>query len=154
MDRATGRSLPGGPWIRRSGGIRGAYSRAAVKLLLDVHIAKATAGALRRRLPSVQVEHLAQWRDGGFLRAGDPDILTACAEEGRVFVTFDQRTIPDFLRQWAAQGRDHVGVIFGDKNSVPPDHPGTVAAALALLGNEIGDAPTLNMVRYMRRARD
>jgi hypothetical protein len=37
---------------------------------------------------------------------------------------------------------------------VPPDHPGTVAAALALLGNEIGDAPTLNMVRYMRRARD
>jgi len=125
-----------------------------VRLLLDAHIAKATVVALRKRLPSAQVEHVAHWRAGAFLKASDQDILSACHEEARVLVTFDQRTIPGLLRQWAAEERAHSGVIFGDKNSVAPDRPGVVAAAICSLAREIGGVATLNMVRFLRRAKE
>jgi hypothetical protein len=124
-----------------------------VRILLDVHIAKRTVEALRRRRPLLEAQHISAWRGGAYLRAGDPEILTACHEDGLVFVTYDQRTIPELLRRWASEERPHSGVIFGDKNTVPPDRPGVVAAAVASLANEIGESTTLNMVRYLRRAK-
>jgi hypothetical protein len=123
-----------------------------VRLILDCHIAKATVQALRKRQPAVEAEHLASWRAGDFLRASDEDILTACHAERRAFVTFDQRTIPDLLRSWAAEQRPHSGVIFGDENTVKPSNPGTVALALVRLAVEIGDADTTNLVRFLRPA--
>jgi hypothetical protein len=124
-----------------------------VRLLLDCHIAKATVQALRKNLSIFEVEHLAVWRSGAFLRASDEDILTVCLQERRAFVTFDQRTIPDLLRSWAAEQRPHSGVIFGDENTVKPSHPGAVAAALARLAKEIGDSDTTNLVRFLRSAK-
>ena len=48
-----------------------------MKLLLDVHIARATLGALAKAAPKLSVEHIAQWR-GGSLRGGsDAEILAA-----------------------------------------------------------------------------
>ncbi len=122
-----------------------------MKLLLDCHIVKATLAALRKIAPSIQVEHLADWRGGAFLRADDGEILAGCYEERRAFVTFDQKTIPDLLRQWAAEERPHYGVFFGDRNTVKPNKPGAVAAAIAALVAELGDRPTANMVRFLRR---
>jgi hypothetical protein len=121
-----------------------------VRLLLDCHIAKGAIAALRQRHPSLQAEHLAGWRGGAFLRASDEDILAACHSEQRVFVTFDQRTIPDLLRIWAAEQRAHSGLIFGDKNTVRPDNPGAVAAAIGRLASELGHADTTNLIRFLR----
>jgi hypothetical protein len=119
-------------------------------VLLDCHISKATVQALRKSLSTLDAAHLADWRSGAFLRAGDEDILAACHRERRAFVTFDQRTIPDLLRGWAAEQRPHSGVIFGDENTVKPSHPGAVANALARLATEIGDSDTTNLVRFLR----
>jgi hypothetical protein len=121
-----------------------------VRLLLDCHISKATIQALRKRLYNLDTQHLAAWRSSAFLRASDEEILAACHRERRVFVTFDQRTIPDLLRSWAAEQRPHSGIIFGDENSVRPNHPGAVAAALSQLAGEIGGADTTNLVRFLR----
>jgi hypothetical protein len=121
-----------------------------VTLLLDCHVAKATVQALRKNIPTLDAKHLANWRSGAFLRASDEDILAACHQERWAFVTFDQRTIPDLLRSWAAEQPAHSGVIFGDENTVNPSYPGTVAAALARLAKEIGDADTTNLVRFLR----
>ena len=121
-----------------------------MKLLLDCHISKATVSAVRQKTPSLDVEHLARWRAGAFLRADDADILAACRDERRVLVTFDQRTIPDLLRLWAAEDRSHSGVIFGDVNTVKPNRPAAVAAALAALADELGDADTTNLIRFLR----
>ena len=121
-----------------------------MKLLLDCHIAKASVQALRKHVPTSDAEHLAAWRSGAFLRASDEDILATCHQERRAFVTFDQRTIPDLLRTWAAEQRPHSGVIFGDENTVKPSHPGTVAAALARLAKEIGVSDTTNLGRFLR----
>ena len=124
-----------------------------MKLLFDCHITKAALAALRKTAPGLQAEHLADWRSGAFLRADDATILAACHTERRVFVTFDQATIPDLLRQWAAEERDHSGVVFADENTVAPALPAAVAAAVAALAEEIGDADTRNMVRFLRPAR-
>ena len=121
-----------------------------MKLLLDTHVKKAVVGALRRRAPRLDVVHLADWRQGAFLDADDADILAACQAEGRVWLTYDQQTVPDLLRQWAAEERPHAGVIFGDRNTVPPNHPGAVAAALASLAAELAGTDTTNLVRYLR----
>jgi hypothetical protein len=123
-----------------------------VRLLLDFHISKATVEALRQRVASLDAEHLAGWRAGVFLRASDEDILAVCHQERRVFVTFDQRTIPDLLRSWAAEQRPHSGVIFGDENTVKPGHPGAVAGAIARLAREIGGTDTTNLIRFLRPA--
>jgi len=120
--------------------------------LFDCHISKAAVTALRKKSSSIQAEHLATWRGGVLLRAADEDILAACHDEGRIFVTFDQRTIPDILRQWAAEERQHSGVVFGDENIVKPGDSGSVAAALTTLTKEMGDADSANMIRFLRPA--
>jgi hypothetical protein len=125
-----------------------------VRLLLDCHISKATVRALQQSYSLLDVEHLAVWHSGAFLRASDEEILIVCHRERRVFATFDQRTIPDLLRSWAAEQRSHSGVIFGDENTVKPARPGAVASALARLVKEIGDSDTTNLVRFLRSYRD
>ncbi len=124
-----------------------------MKLLFDCHIVKAALAALRKVSPALQAEHLADWRGGAFLRADDAAILAACHAERRVFLTYDQATIPDLLRHWAAEETDHSGVVFADENTVEPDVPADVAAAVAALVEEIGDGDTRNMVRFLRPAR-
>lgn len=123
-----------------------------MKLLFDCHVAKATVGALHKVAPGIQAEHLAQWRAGAFLRAGDDEILAACHKERRVLVTYDQATIADLLRLWAAEERPHSGVVFADENTVRPNVPADVASAVAALAKEIGNADTTNLVRYLRPA--
>ena len=123
-----------------------------LKILFDSHVKRAAVEVLRRRAVHLDAVHLADWRHGAFLHAEDTDILAACAEEGRAWLTYDQRTIPDLLRQWAAEQRSHAGVAFGDRHTVPPNETGAVAAALAQLVAEIADADTTNLIRYLRRA--
>lgn len=121
-----------------------------MKLLFDCHVAKATLGALRKAAPGLYAEHLAHWRGGAFLRAGDEEILAACHEERRVLLTYDQATITDVLRLWAANERPHSGVVFADENTVKPNVPAEVASAVAVLAREIGNVDTTNLVRYLR----
>jgi hypothetical protein len=124
----------------------------ALKLLLDSHVKKAVVDALRRRAPRLDAIHLADWRRGAFLHTDDAEILAACYEEGCVWLTYDQQTVPDLLRQWAAEDRPHAGVVFGDRNTVLPNDVKAIAVAFAKLLAEIGEADTTNLVRHLRRA--
>jgi len=135
------------PWRQTCSGIE------KVKLLLDGHIKKAAVAALQRRCPGIEVAHLADWRGGAFRTAQDADILAACFEEGRSFVSYDQRTIPGLLRRWAAEERPWAGVIFGDTDTVPANDPGAVARALAALVEETAGSDMTNSVLYLRPAR-
>jgi hypothetical protein len=113
-------------------------------------MSKATVQASRKSFSILDAEPLADWCSGAFLRASDEDILSACHRERRAFVTYDQRTIPDLLRLWAAEQRPHSGLIFGGENTVKPNRPGAVAAALARLANEISGSDTTNLVCFLR----
>ena len=123
-----------------------------MRLLLDGHIKKAAVQALRRSSPGCEISHIADWHGGALRTAEDADILTACFEDGRVLVTYDQRTIPSLLRRWAAEERSHAGVIFGDNDSVSANDPGAVAEALSAFVREMSGTDMTNIVRYLRRS--
>ena len=124
-----------------------------MKLLLDSHIPKAVARALQRRASGLDVIHVADWRGGVYRDADDGKILAACFDEGRVFVSYDQQTIPLLLRRWAEQEKPHAGVIFGDVNTVPPDRVGMVVRALAALVEDLSGSDMTNVLRYLRSPR-
>jgi len=124
-----------------------------MKLLLDSHIPAAAIPALRKRHAGLDVQHLAQWRRGDFLGAEDEDILAVCAQEGRIWVTYDLATVPDLLIRFAEEGRDHAGVFLADDATVSPENVGAVAAAISELIDEPGGTDTTNLARFIRRPR-
>ena len=121
-----------------------------MKLLLDVHIPIAVAHTLRRRVARLDVAHASTWRASSLREAEDEVLLSACAQDRRVFVTYDLATVPDLLNDWAQEGRDHSGVFFGDANSIPPERVGIVAAAIAILIEESGESDMTNVVRFLQ----
>jgi hypothetical protein len=153
LDLRPGRGVGRPQDDERTSQVQGQTLGFAVKLLLDVHIARAAIGALRKAAPHVQAEHISQWRGGAFLRAEDAEILAACHAEKRVLVTYDLATIPDLLRRWMVEERPHSGVVFADENTVKPNVPGDVASAISSLAKDIGNADTTNLVRYLRPVR-
>lgn len=58
-----------------------------MKFLLDSHVKRAVVDALRRCAPHLDAIDLADWRHGSLLHADDADILAACHEEGRIWLT-------------------------------------------------------------------
>jgi hypothetical protein len=121
-----------------------------VKLLLDVHVAKAAIGALRHAAPTLQVEHISQWRSGALRQAEDDEILAACHKEKRVWLACDMATIPDLLRRWMAEDQPHSGVIFADEKTIKPNVPADVASAVAALAEGVGESDTPNLVWHLR----
>lgn len=73
-------------------------------------------------------------------------------KSSRPLLTYDPATITDVLRQRAAEERPHSGVVFADENTVKPNIPAAMAAAVAQLAGEIGSSDTKNLVRYLRPA--
>src|SRR2546423_13536639 len=65
-------------------------------------------------------------------------------------VTYDLGIVPDLLVRFADEGRDHAGVFLVDDATIPPEHIGDLAAALADLIEEIGQTDTQNLVRFVR----
>ena len=124
-----------------------------MKLLLDVHIPAAVVNALRLKFALVDVAHVSNWRGGALREADDADILSACARDGRIFVTYDLSTVPDLLNAWAEEGRYHAGVVLADVASVPPEQVGRVAKAIATLLKEIQGTETANLVRFLQDPR-
>ncbi len=45
-------------------------------------------------------------------------------------MTYDQKTIPPILMEWALSARHHIGVIFVDKSTVPSENIGALTQAL------------------------
>jgi predicted nuclease of predicted toxin-antitoxin system len=68
-----------------------------VQLLLDDHTPSVVAEGLRRT--GVDAVALAEWLGGLFREAEDELILSRAADDGRVLVTYDRRTV---RRCWRA----------------------------------------------------
>ena len=99
-----------------------------MRLALDAHIPAAVAvGLTGEGVDCVIVPH---WQAGDLRNADDDRLLVAASAEGRVFVTYDLRTVPDMLQRWAAEERHHAGVILVDEHTVPPGDRGGLLRAL------------------------
>jgi uncharacterized protein DUF5615 len=78
-----------------------------IKFLADEDLKRATVLGVRRREPSVSF--LIAY-DVGAARKEDPNVLQIAANEGRVLVSHDLRTMPLHFRQFIA-GRNSPGLL-------------------------------------------
>jgi hypothetical protein len=104
-----------------------------LRLLLDEHISPDVAETLRRRHRSLVVVCIVEWEGGEFLGQADWACLEQAAAERLTLVTYDRRTIPPLLKNWAEEGRKHGGVIFVDEKTISPSDHGGLARALGNL---------------------
>ena len=88
---------------------------------------------------------------GRHLEAPDETILAEAVHDGRVLVTYDQRTIPPLLKLWAETGRSHAGVVFVDQLSIRPDDIGGLVRALAELEQRQGAMDWSGRVVFLQR---
>ena len=108
-----------------------------LKFLLDEHISPEVAVGLRRRSRALVAHGLAEWLHGELLGQDDARILSDAFRQGLTLVTYDRRTIPVLLKEWAEVGRQHGGVIFVDDRTISPAEIGGLVRALLEL-NEKG----------------
>jgi predicted nuclease of predicted toxin-antitoxin system len=119
-----------------------------MRLLLDAHVPLILAKQLQNHgVDAVALEH---WRDGEFRHADDEQILAAAYEEGRSLVTYDRRTIPPILRDWAEMEQHHAGVVLISARAIRPHEVGHLLRALRALVEESGDNDWQDQIVYLR----
>jgi hypothetical protein len=122
-----------------------------LKLLLDEHISPDVAGGLRRRDRQVIVWGMVEWENGNFLGQEDSACLREALIQKLTLVTYDRRTIPPLLKNWAEEGRQHGGVIFVDEKTISPGDIGGLVRSLEMLVKEAHHWDWTNRVYFLRR---
>src|SRR5713226_6211464 len=122
-----------------------------IRYLLDEQISPVVAKQISRKYPEVSVVSVFQWRDG--THAGDDDaaLLQAAQEDGLALITYDQRTIPNLLREWQEAGRAHGGVLFVDQRTVLQNDFGSLIRALVLHWRQHGDLDWTNRTSFLTK---
>lgn len=79
-----------------------------VRFVTDEHIARALIVGLRREFEEIDIVRV---QDVGLRTMDDPTILQWAAEQGRVLITHDIRTMPDFAHRRVAELSPMPGVL-------------------------------------------
>jgi hypothetical protein len=79
-----------------------------VRLLLDAHVSGPNIG---RRLTANGHDIRALDQEPALEGLADDEVLALAASERRILVTHNVADFPRILREWAARGRAHAGVI-------------------------------------------
>lgn len=122
-----------------------------LKLLLDEHISRRVAKGLHRRYRWLTVEFMAEWENGRFLGQDDSACLEHAEERGLTLVTYDRRTIPPLLKDWAEAERKHGGVVFVDEKTISPSDTGGQVRAVSKLVREAGGGDWTNRTCFFER---
>jgi predicted nuclease of predicted toxin-antitoxin system len=118
-----------------------------MRILLDSHLPSALARQLQRH--EIDAVPLAGWMEGIYRNAADEQILEAAYSDRRVLVTYDVRTVPPLLVEWAETGQHHGGVVLVDDRTLPPNDVGGLLRALLLLIHSGGDEAWEDRVLYL-----
>lgn len=82
------------------------------------------------RRDGIDAVALPNWLGGSYRTASDEQILLAALSDERVLVTYDCRTIPSLLKEWAEVGQKHAGVILINQRTFRSNDFGGLLRAL------------------------
>jgi hypothetical protein len=119
-----------------------------MRLLLDAHISPTVAPRLRH--DGIDTLSLRDWLDGRCRDASDEVILTEALADERVLVTFDLRTIPRLLKEWAESGQQHAGIILVDERTVRQQDVGGLRRGLRRLVEQESGVTWIDRVVYLQ----
>lgn len=125
-----------------------------LRFLLDEHLNRRSREAIQRLDAGVFVESVLEWQGGRLVGEGDDAVLGAAAEFGLTLVTFDLRTIPVLVSDWARQGRSHGGLVLVDERTIAPNDYGGLARALVELWRREKDVDGTDRLVFLQRSRD
>jgi hypothetical protein len=120
-----------------------------LRYLLDEQISPVVAEGVHRKEPKIQIASMHRWRDGEFLGRRDVDILRAAPAAHLTLVTYDSRTIPVILRNWAELAIPHAGVIFISERAIPNRRFGELVGALIRYWHVEGKTDWRNRITYL-----
>ena len=122
-----------------------------LKLLLDEHISPRVAAGIRLRDKKIIIRDMVEWENGNFLGQEDSACLREAAVQELTLVTYDRRTIPPLLKNWAEEGRRHGGVIFVDEKTIAQADIGGLIQSLDRLVKETRDLDWTDTIYFLRR---
>ena len=120
-----------------------------LKFLLDEHISPRVGEQLCNKCPSMSVYTLQTWEDGRYLQLPDDVLMTLAYQHSLTLVTYDLRTIPLLLSEWAALEQDHAGVIFIDQKTIQSSNFGLLVKSLMHVWNVEKKAKWKNRVMFL-----
>jgi hypothetical protein len=120
-----------------------------MRLILDIHVPAAVARSLQA--DRIDVVTAATWNRGLIRTAADDIILAAAAEEKRVLVSYDSKTLPPLAKDWVERGLHHAGVILIDDHTFRQNDIGGIVRALRRLVAEQGNDDWNDRMEYLRR---
>lgn len=109
-----------------------------MRLALDHHYSRIIAEQLRNKDHDVVAAVERGWE-----QEDDEPLLALCAAEQRALVTNNVADFTVIAQSWAAQGRQHAGLIFTSDTSLPRTR-GTIGTYLQLLDELLAQHPALD----------
>jgi hypothetical protein len=122
-----------------------------LRLLLDEHISPRVAAGIRLRDKKIIIHGMVEWESGSFLGQEDAACLREALLQKLTLVTYDRRTIPPLLKNWAEEGRQHWGVIFIDEKTISQADIGGLIQSLDKLVKETRDLDWTDRIYFPRQ---
>jgi hypothetical protein len=122
-----------------------------LRLLLDEHISPRVAVGIRLRDKKIIIRGMVEWENGSFLGQDDSVCLREALVQKLTLVTYDRRTIPPLLKNWAEEGRQHGGVIFVDEKTISQADIGGLIQSSDKLVKETRDLDWIDRIYFLRR---
>jgi hypothetical protein len=122
-----------------------------LRILLDEHISPRVAAGIRLRDKKIIIRDMVEWENGSFLGQEDSTCLREALVQKLTLVTYDRRTIPPLLKNWAEEGRQHGGVIFVDEKTISQADIGGLIQSLGKLVKETRDLDWTDRIYFLRR---
>ncbi|HLX42367.1 MAG TPA: DUF5615 family PIN-like protein [Bryobacteraceae bacterium] len=120
-----------------------------LRYLLDEQISPVVAEQVQQKDSRIWIASVQRWRDGEFRGRRDADLLAAAAAEQLTVVTYDLRTIPGLLREWAELQTSHSGVIFVRRKAIRENDFGRLVSALVQLWQVAKNVDWRNRVAFL-----
>ena len=122
-----------------------------LRFLLDEHLSPEIVSAVHAEHQEISVVSMNHWENGQYKGLDNGVVRAKTHEQGLTLVTYDLKTIPPLLVQWAQRGIPHAGVIFGSSHTISTSDIGAIARALIHVWLEYGDLDWTNRVTYLTR---